>query len=459
MRKVLVYSVLLLAGLALSQVLPQVFGDLHDRAATTIRVLTMTGLAFIMIHVGFEFHIDKTNLRQYGWDYFVAFTAASFPWIFVTGYFVFVMLPSDFWGNADAWKETLLAGRFAAPTSAGVLFSMLAAAGLGATWLFRKARILAIFDDLDTVLLMIPLQILLVGLAWQLGLVVVLMAVLLFIAYAFLHRVTLPVTWGWVLFYAAAIVGVSELLYELTKVIDPSVPIHIEILLPAFVLGCIARPSARPSARTSTAAPAPAPAPPQDAAAQVEADLHKLLERPAEQRAAAWIAAAFMLLVGLSLPQIFEGDDAQHLEPSAASLHAAAPAASVDDPTQLGGEYEGRYTATVTAGQPNMSWGEILLHVLLLSALSNLGKMFPALCYRSQAHWRERLAVAIGMWPRGEVGAGVLVLSLSYGIGGPIVTVAMLSLALNLALTGVFILIVKRLIAPVTRQPRPAHAA
>ncbi len=78
----------------------------------------------------------------------------------------------------------------------------------------------------------------------------------------------------------------------------------------------------------------------------------------------------------------------------------------------------------------------------VLSALSNLGKMFPALCYRRQAHWRERLAVAIGMWPRGEVGAGVLVLSLSYSIGGPIVTVAMLSLALNLSLTGVFIFVV-----------------
>jgi hypothetical protein len=47
------------------------------------------------------------------------------------------------------------------------------AAGLGATWLFRKARILAIFEDLDTVLLMIPLKILMVGLAWQMGLIVV----------------------------------------------------------------------------------------------------------------------------------------------------------------------------------------------------------------------------------------------------------------------------------------------
>ena len=138
----------------------------------------MTGLAFIMIHVGFEFHIDKSNLGQYGWDYVVAFTAASFPWVFVTGYFVFVMLPPEICGGTlAAWKETLLAGRFAAPTSAGVLFSMLAAAGLGRTWLFRKARILAIFDDLDTVLLMIPLKMLMVGLAWQLGLIVVVMVV------------------------------------------------------------------------------------------------------------------------------------------------------------------------------------------------------------------------------------------------------------------------------------------
>ncbi len=448
MRKVLAYSMLLLVGLVLSQFLPQLTGDLHDSTATTIRVLTMTGLAFIMIHVGFEFHIDKSNLRQYGWDYFVAFTAASFPWVFVTGYFVFVMLPSDLWGSADAWKETLLAGRFAAPTSAGVLFSMLAAAGLGATWLFRKARILAIFDDLDTVLLMIPLQILLVGLAWQLGGVVVLMAVLLVVAYVFLHRVTLPVTWGWVVFYAAAIVGISEMLYALTKVIDPSVPIHIEVLLPAFVLGCVARPR-------SAAAPGVA----SGTAEAVEADLHAVLERPKEQRAAASVAAVFMLLVGLSLPQIFEGSDAQHPEPTEASLHAAAPAGSVDDPTVHGGQYEGRYVATVTASQPQMAWSEIAWHVLVLSLLSNLGKMFPALCYRRLAHWRERLAVAIGMWPRGEVGAGVLVLSLSYGIRGPIVTVAMLSLALNLSLTGVFIFFVKKLIAPVTQPVQQESVA
>jgi Kef-type K+ transport system membrane component KefB len=95
-----------------------------------------------------------------------------------------------------------------------------------------------------------------------------------------------------------------------------------------------------------------------------------------------------------------------------------------------------------------MGLGLIVLHVLIVTIISNLGKMFPALCYREEAHWRERLALAIGMWPRGEVGAGVLVISMSYGIGGPVVTIAMLSLALNLLLTGIFIYVVKRLTAP-----------
>ena len=66
MRKVIIYSALLFVGLGLSQALPVLLGDSHDAAATAIRVLTMTGLAFIMIQVGFEFHIDKARLHSYG---------------------------------------------------------------------------------------------------------------------------------------------------------------------------------------------------------------------------------------------------------------------------------------------------------------------------------------------------------------------------------------------------------
>jgi Kef-type K+ transport system membrane component KefB len=440
MRKVLLYSSLLFVGLGLSQALPVLLGESHDAIAFAIRVLTMTGLAFIMIHVGFEFHLDKSRLGKYGWDYVIAFTAASFPWIFVTGYFVFVMLPADTWSDFSAWKETLLAGRFAAPTSAGVLFSMLAAAGLGATWLFRKARVLAIFDDLDTVLLMIPLKMLMIGIAWQLGFIIVVMAAFLTMAYIWLHRVSMPVSWLWVLVYSLLIAGASELLYAGSQIIDPSVPIHIEVLLPAFVLGCLARPRGHESGAK---------------AESVEHAMHGILERPGEQRAATIISAVFMVLVGLSMPAIFDGPDAQHPVPTAASLHAAAPESVVDDPALHGGQAKGKFKATVTARQPDMGWGMIALHVLMITLLSNLGKMFPAFCYRKEAHWRHRLALAIGMWPRGEVGAGVLVLSLSYGIGGPIVTVAMLSLALNLLLTGVFILIVKRLIRGIPDGPTP----
>ena len=59
MRKVFAYSILLFVGLGLSQVLPALQGDARDAVATAARMLAMTGLAFIMILVGFEFHIES----------------------------------------------------------------------------------------------------------------------------------------------------------------------------------------------------------------------------------------------------------------------------------------------------------------------------------------------------------------------------------------------------------------
>lgn len=427
MRKIIMFSVLLIIGLVLSQLLPGWLGNTYDYIANSVRILMMIGLAFIMIHVGFEFHIDKNNLSQYGWDYVVAFTAAFFPWVFVTFYFVFVLLPPETWATFDAWKETLLAGRFAAPTSAGVLFSMLVAAGLGSTWLFKKARILAIFDDLDTVLLMIPLKILMVGFAFQLGLIVVFMLVLLAVAYIWLHRIRMPVNWPWVLLYATVISFGSEIIYAWSELIDSSVPIHIEVLLPAFVLGCIARPAGNNDSEDIQS---------------IENELHQVLSKKKEKRAATIISTVFMLLVGLSMPTLFDGPDAQHPSPTLESLHASAPAGVIDQ--QIIEEKKLRQNqVTITDSQPALPISELIFHVILVTIIINLGKMFPAFCYRREASWQHRLGVAICMWPRGEVGAGVLVLSLSYGIGGPIVTVAMLSLAVNITLTGVFIWIVK----------------
>ncbi|MFO1519788.1 MAG: hypothetical protein U1F57_09035 [bacterium] len=164
MKKVFLFSILLILGLAGSQWIPPAPSSVEFGIHEIIRLLTTFCLAFIMIHVGHEFDIEKSKIGQYGKDYGIAATAAAFPWIFCALYFVFAMSPSEIWWNAQNWKESLLSSRFAAPTSAGILFSMLAAAGLAGTWMFRKARVLAIFDDLDTVLLMIPLKMMMVGL-------------------------------------------------------------------------------------------------------------------------------------------------------------------------------------------------------------------------------------------------------------------------------------------------------
>lgn len=419
MKKVIVYSLLLLLGLGLSQLVPSWLGASYGAVAHVVKFLTMVALAFIMIHVGYEFDIDRSNLRAYGWDYVVAATAAAFPWIFCAAYFILLLSPAGTWSTWDGWRDALLAGRFAAPTSAGVLFSMLAAAGLATTWVFRKTRILAIFDDLDTVLLMIPLKMLIVGLAWQLGIIVIVMVAQLWLAWRYLHRWHLPVRWPWVLSYAAGIAIVCELIYYASLGLDELVPIHIEVLLPAFVLGCmIARPAGH----------------------ETEAAAHDQFECPAERRAGTIISAIFMVLVGLSMPAITGvGAPEQVAQADSQMLEAYLPGAGA---------------AAAAKPQPlTLSWAALVGHVILVTLVANLGKMFPVFCYRREAPWRHRLAVAVAMFPRGEVGAGVLIISLSYGIGGPMITVAMFSLALNLLLTGVFILIVRQLIG---REPAAA---
>jgi len=408
MRKVLLYSVLLVVGLIGSQALPAAMGDSYHAVGEVVALLTMVALSFIMIHVGYEFELDKSNLKAYGWDYVVAATAAGFPWIFCAVYFIFVLAPPEDWGSWLKWKEALLEARFAAPTSAGVLFSMLAAAGLAATWMFKKARVLAIFDDLDTVLFMIPLQALMVGARWQLGVVVIVMGVLLWLAWQYLHAWRIPITWPWVLGYSAAIAGAAEAVYLASKYVDEVTPIHVEVLLPAFVLGCL---MARPKGAD----------PHRDDAKEGHEEGP---ESAAEQWVATIVSAAFMVLVGLSMPAL--------TAPGSEGGHGAMPAAA---------------SALQADGDNSGYWGMVAVHVLLVTAISNLGKMFPLLCYRREADWRQRLALAVAMFPRGEVGAGVLVISISYGIGGLPLTVAMLSLALNLVLTGVFIVVVKRLLA------------
>jgi len=405
-KKVLIYSFLLVLGLIGSQFL----GSAPHAFRQALQLGTMFALAFIMIHVGYEFEIDKRNLKSYAWDGLVAVTAASFPWLLCAVYFVFVLSPSSTWWTGSAWTAALLEGLFAASTSAGVLFAMLAAAGLGATWVFRKARVLAIFDDLSTLLLIIPLKAMIIGPKWQLAVVAFVVVGLLWVALRYLNTLRWSASWPWVFFYAACIVGLSEAIYAVSGKIDPSEPIHLEVLLPAFVMGCLLR---SPDGTNNHA----------------DHSIEGTEEGPEhanEQFVSTIVSAGFMVLVGLSMPSITGG----------ASHDTVATSQTVVETTR---------TTLHARGIPFPGWPMIGVHVLMITLISNLGKMFPALCYRREASLKERLALSVAMFPRGEVGAGVLLIALGYGLGGTTLTIAVLSLALNLLCTGVFIVGVKKL--------------
>ena len=113
MKKVLLFSVLLVVGLIISQYLDRLTGD-SSITSEIVRVLTMVMLGFIMIHVGYEFEIDRSKMKSYGFDYLVAATSAAFPWIFCAAYFVFFLFDPGEWNSFDTWTGALLTGRFAA---------------------------------------------------------------------------------------------------------------------------------------------------------------------------------------------------------------------------------------------------------------------------------------------------------------------------------------------------------
>ena len=240
MRKVLSFSGFLMLGLVVSQFLPMMAGDGYGAVKSISNVLLYVCLSFIMINVGREFVLDKTRWKSYAQDYFIAMAAAALPWFMIAIYYVFVLLPPDFWNSWEAWKENLLLSRFAAPTSAGILFTMLAAIGLKSSWIYKKIQVLAIFDDLDTILLMIPLQIMMIGLRWQLIIVVVIVFLLLSIGWQRLNKYNWRQDWKAILFYSIIIFLATQILYLGSKELyGEEGSIHIEVLLPAFVLGMI----------------------------------------------------------------------------------------------------------------------------------------------------------------------------------------------------------------------------
>ncbi len=385
MRKVLSFSAFLMVGLLVSQYLPLWAGGNYDTVKSVSNVLLYVCLSFIMINVGREFEVDKSRWQTYAKDYFIAMATAAMPWFMIAIYYIFVLLPPEYWNSWEAWKENLLLSRFAAPTSAGILFTMLAAIGLKSSWIYKKIQVLAIFDDLDTILLMIPLQIMMIGLRWQLLVIVFIVFLLLSFGWKQLGKYNWRQDWKAIILYSIIVFVATQSLYLISKhLYGESGSIHIEVLLPAFVLGMVMK--------------------------------HKEHDTPMEQKVSTGISFIFMFLVGVSMPRFLGVDFAE---------------ATV-------GEH------SVTGSQDMMSWGMIALHVVIVSLLSNVGKLFPVFFYRDRK-FSERLALSIGMFTRGEVGAGVIFIALGYSLGGPALIISVLTIVLNLILTGIFVLWVKKL--------------
>ena len=385
MKKVLSFSVFLLVGLAVSQVLPFVAGDATRSVKVVTDIFLYICLAFIMINVGREFEIDKSRWKSYALDYFVAMVAAAMPWLLIALYYIFVLFPSTRWGSGDLWKETLLISRFAAPTSAGILFTMLAALKLKSSWMYKKIQVLAIFDDLDTILLMIPLQVFMIGMKWQMAVILTVVIFLLVFGWTQMGRYGMRQDWKAILGYSVIVIVFTQGIYHISEYfLGPHEGIHIEVLLPAFVLGMVMKP--------------------------------QHIESKTEEKVSMAISYFFMFLVGVSMPQFI-------------GLDMNSQPANPD---------------SVTASLPMMSWGMIAVHVVVVSLLSNIGKLMPLAFYRDRK-FSERLALSIGMFTRGEVGAGVIFIAISYNLGGPLLLISVLTIVLNLILTGGFVMLVKKL--------------
>lgn len=385
MRKVLLFSAFLVVGLFIAQYLPAWSGSDYGTVKTVSNVLLYICLGFIMINVGREFEVDKSRWQTYAKDYFVAMATAAMPWFLIAIYYIFVLLPPEYWNSWEAWKENLLLSRFAAPTSAGILFTMLAAIGLKSSWIYKKIQVLAIFDDLDTILLMIPLQIMMIGPRWQLLVIILIVFLLLSFGWKKLSKYNMRQDWKAILFYSVLVFAATQSLYLITKnLYGEDASIHIEVLLPAFVLGMVMK--------------------------------HKDIDTAWERKASTGISFIFMFLVGMSMPHFIGVNFAE---------------------THTG-------THSVTGSQEMMSWGMILFHVVIVSFLSNIGKLCPMFFYRDRK-LSERLALSIGMFTRGEVGAGIIFIALGYNLGGPALVISVLTLVLNLILTGIFVLWVKNL--------------
>lgn len=490
--KVFLFSFMLIVGLAVSQLAG---AYMHEHAYevwnTVVKCGTAFCLSFIMINVGYEFTLDKSNLGQYGKDLYVSCMAAFSPWLLVAAWFCLINSQVAEHAQVSA-GEMLLMAVFSAPTSAGLLFSMLEAAGLRQTWVFHKARVLAIFDDLAAILMLVILEGVAKGFQWQLAVSLGVEFVLIVFAAVKLHQVKLPHSWQVTLVYAVVITFICKFIEFATEHWTPETveAIEFEVLLPAFALGAlIDTPHAEQELNVQkfeAACNRSAMASGTGASAQ------RAPEEPLTAGLMPSHASTASSLTRYGLPRLSAASAASR-DPGAAGNQVV-----VNDNEEGHGETNGRKRGNlptihtggtvkpswVDAGAWNVDWEDmvqttvvatfmvfvglsipalfganadddqtggmsgimIALHCLAVTIWMIFGKMFPVLCYRNEATLRQRFALSCGMCPRGEVGASVVVLALNAGLAGPVVIVAIVCLAVNLLMCGVFVSATKQLL-------------
>lgn len=99
MKKVFLFSIFLLCGLFLSQILPSALGGAYGSFYSVCKWLMFICLAFIMINVGREFELDKTKWKSYTTDYFIAMATAAVPWLLIAFYYIFFLDTGLSWEN------------------------------------------------------------------------------------------------------------------------------------------------------------------------------------------------------------------------------------------------------------------------------------------------------------------------------------------------------------------------
>lgn len=340
MVQVYVLSGALILGIALAQMINL------GSSSSVILFLVDVLLGYIMIQVGQSFILKKRAWKKHLTDYSVAMLAATVPWLLCFAFFYLMF------GN---WKQMLILSRFAAPTSSGILFAMLIAAGLKRTWFYEKIKDLAIFDDLDTIILLIPLQFLFRGTLFTLTSVVVITTLLMLLACRYMHKLALRVSLVYMLIYSLILVVVLYLLQYLLHV-------ELEILLPGFILGMLLV-------------------------------IPKYFQEN-KKRTELVLKVLFMFFVGILFPKL-------HFE--------------------------------------QFTFKEFVFDVVVVFILSNLGKCVAFFAYSKQASVKERLALSIGLFPRGELSLGIIALCIELGLHPKAIALAGFSLALNLCFKGVFV--------------------